>query len=90
MGAPALPAESWTTNDDATRLDLQDPPGREVGGFPPAPSRGAHRQRLVTAAAYVLDAAHQSGTAASYFGVVKNAGGLFQLYLPPHYQRERR
>ncbi len=73
---PSLATE-WTPNEDGTVYTFKIREGVKWVDHTGAEQGDLTAEDFVTAAAYVLDADHQSGTAASYFGVVKNAEAYF-------------
>lgn len=73
---PAL-AESWTVSDDNLVYTFTIRQGVKWVDSTGAEVAELTAEDFVTAAAYVLDANNASGTAASYFGVVKNAEAYF-------------
>lgn len=73
---PAL-AESWTVSDDNLTYTFTLRKGVKWVDSTGAEIADVTANDFVTAAQYVLDANHESGTAGSYFGVVENAEEYF-------------
>ncbi|MEG2930397.1 MAG: peptide ABC transporter substrate-binding protein [Ruthenibacterium sp.] len=69
---PAL-AESWTVSEDNLTYTFKIRKGVKWVDNTGAEVADVTAKDFVSAAQYVLDANHESGTAASYFGVVANA-----------------